>query len=289
MLPSSRFFLSVMRPSRAGSLLAAAITASLLAAQEAVVPPPPASAAAPSSEAGTGAVESQRERNRVLQKRNPIASEYQTAGELGLAPGAIADGESVDFRSLLPALGSLLGGADANQLSASYLYHSASERGKPGFTASVVSSVGPDARLTKVQVQAALTAANRVVDTALWTWSPTSFTHQGESVYFLDRPRMQSDQIDTRTRSARLQIEHRLGADHTIYAQIEGWDYTDFFRRDMLEYRFGGGQALPGRGDAPQGGPTIVDGAYLDARFRRVATEEAVDRERIRVLIRGES
>lgn len=288
-------------PSVAGRLAGLAIfafanaTHPVAAAQDAAVaapatPPSPtlATSAAP-AEAGTGAVESNRERNRVLQKRNPIASEYQIAGELGFAPGALADGESVDFRSLLPVTGALLGGAETTQLGFSYLYHSASERGEPGFNATVSRTFGSAGRPTTVQVRANLTAAERVIETALWNWNPTRFTFGGEPVYFLDRPRMQSDRIETRTRSTLIHVEHRLGADHTVYAQVEGWDYTDFFRRDMLEYRLGSGTPLPGQGDAPQGGTTITDGAYRNARFRRVATEEAVDRERVRLQVGGES
>jgi TonB-dependent receptor len=266
------------------ALWASLAAASALSATAADSPPQAVPAAA---EAGTGAVESQRERNRVLQKRNPIASEYLISGELGFAPGALADGESVDFRSLLPPSGALLGSTDSTQLTASYLYHTASGRGKPGFAASLARTFGPAERPTTVQVRANLTSAERVVDTALWNWNPARFTLAGQAVYFLDRPRMQSDRIDTRTRSVLLHAEHRLGADHTVYAQVEGWDYADFFRRDMLEFRTGSGTPLPGRGDAPQGGTTIIDGAYAGARLRRVATEEAVDRERLRVQLGG--
>ena len=279
-LPSASFNGRALSVSLAAACALAA-TAAAGRAQTAPATPPAA------AEAGTGAVESQRERNRVLQKRNPIASEYQISGELGFAPGALADGESVDFRSLFPLTGVLLGSGDSTQFTASYLYHTASGRGKPGFTASVARTFGARERPTTVQVRANLTSADRVIDTALWNWNPARFTLEGKAVYFLDRPRMQSDQIDTRTRSALLQAEHRLGADHTVYVQVEGWDYADFFRRDMLEYRMGGGTPLPGRGDAPQGGTTITDGAYLGARFRRVATEEAVDRERLRVQLGG--
>ncbi len=270
-------------------LAVAGIVPAAPAQSPAVTPPAASTAPAAPAEAGTGAVESQRERNRVLQKRNPIASEYQIAGELGLPPGALADGESVDFRSLLPVSGALLGSADSTQLTASYLYHTASERGKPGFSAIVGRTFGPADRPTTVQVRANLTSAERVIDTALWNWNPTRFTANGQTVYFLDRPRMQSDRIETRTRSSLLHVEHRLSREHTVYAQVEGWDYADFFRRDMLEYRLGSGTPLPGRGDAPQGGTTITDGAYLGARFRRVATEEAVDRERLRVQLGGHS
>lgn len=277
-------FTSLGRRARWVSLVAASALSAAAADGTAQAVP----AAAPASaEAGTGAVESQRERNRVLQKRNPIASEYQISGELGFAPGALADGESVDFRSLLPTPGALLGSTDATQLTASYLYHTASGRGKPGFAASVARSFGPRERPTTVQVRANLTSAERVIDTALWNWNPARFTLAGKAVYFLDRPRMQTDQIDTRTRSALLHAEHRLGSYQTVYAQVEGWDYTDFFRRDMLEFRTGSGTPLPGRGDAPQGGTTITDGAYVGARFRRVATEEAVNRERLRVQLGG--
>lgn len=246
---------------------------------------PPAAAPA---EAGTGAVESQRERNRVLQKRNPIASEYQVPGELGFAPGAIADGESVDFRSLLPVTGTLLGGRDSTQVGVTYLYHSGSERAEPGFTASVRRSSGDPARATAILARVNQTAAERVVDTALWNWNPTAFTVGGEPVYYLERPRMQSDRIETRTRSALIHVEHRLAPQHVVHAQIEGWDYRDFFRRDMLEYRLSGGTALPGLGDGPQTGTTITDGAWRNARLRRVATEEAVDRERLRFQLGGD-
>jgi hypothetical protein len=151
------------------ALWASLAAASALSATAADSPPQAVPAAA---EAGTGAVESQRERNRVLQKRNPIASEYLISGELGFAPGALADGESVDFRSLLPPSGALLGSTDSTQLTASYLYHTASGRGKPGFAASLARTFGPAERPTTVQVRANLTSAVELEPRALHPCGP---------------------------------------------------------------------------------------------------------------------
>jgi len=250
-----------------------------------------AAEAAPSAvpaEAGTSAVESQRERLRVLQKRNPIASEYQVIGELGLAPGGAADGERVDFRSLFPLTGGLLGQSGSSQASVSYLYQSASQKGEPGFTMNLVRSLGPVERPTTLRVRANVTAADRRIDASQWNWVPTGFDFQGQPVYFLERPRMQSENITTRTRTFLLHGEHRLSPAHTVFAQVDLWDYKDRLKRNILEYRLGGGQALPGRGDQPQGGTTIVDGAYTNARLRRSTTEEDIDRDRLRLQLGGQ-
>lgn len=277
--------LCLTRPLALGVFFA---SSGLFAQEPAIVAPAvPAAPAAP-AEAGTGAVESQRERLRVLQKRNPIASEYQVVGELGFAPGGAADGEGVDFRSLFPSTGGLLGKADSSQAGVSYLYQTTSAKGEPGFTTNLVRSFGPAERLATLQVRANVTAAARQIDASQWNWVPTGFDFQGQTVYFLERPRMQSDDITTRTRTLQLHGEHRLGPTHTVFAQIDLWDYKDRLERDILEYRLGGGQPLPGRGDRPQGGTTITDGAYTNARLRRSTSEEDIERDRLRLQLGGQ-
>ena len=244
--------------------------------------PAKAGAKAPATE--EAATESPRERGRVLQKRNPIASEYQAPGTLGRSPGASADGEGNDFRRLLPGTGRLLSAPAAGQFSVFATYQSQSADSSPGADLLVRRRFGASERAWALEVRANVTSATRHIEHYESVWAPlveldatgrrprtgaVAQTFGGEPVYFLERARVSQDIITTRTRSASALLEHRLAANHTVFAQAAWSDYDDDFFRNRFEYNFGLGAAQPGAGDRPQGGTVVTQGEYRDAGARR--------------------
>ncbi len=262
-------------------------------------PAPTPPQAAPNEEAAT---ESPRERGRVLQKRNPIASEYQAPGALGRSPGASADGEGNDFRRLLPASGRLTTAADAGQLSVFGTYQPLSNDLSPGTDLLVRRRFGSTERAWGLEVRANITSATRHIEHYEAVWAPlvelaadgrrprneaVPQTFGGEPVYFLERARVSQDAITTRTRSLSALLEHRLSSTHTVFAQAAWSDYDDDFYRNRIEYNFGLGAPQPGAGDRPQDGTVVTAGEYRDAGARRYFGHTLTERDILRFQAGG--
>lgn len=226
--------------------------------------------------------DSLRERDRVLLKRNPIASEFQVPGTLGRSPGAQADGEGSDFRAFLPRAGELLTQPAKTELGAFLTVQSGSGRGKPGFDARVRRHFGSEPGRWTIEARANLTAADRLIEYYAANWEPAAFTAAAGAVYFLQRPTFYQEAIYTHTRSADLHVEHRLGPADTLFAQASWSDYFDDSEINQIEFNTGLGQPRPGQGDAPQKGTTITDGAYQGASgryyYRTAQTERDIRR-----------
>jgi TonB-dependent receptor len=248
------------------------------------------------------ATESPRERGRVLQKRNPIASEYQAPGTLGRSPGASSDGEGNDFRRLLPATGRLTAAGDTAQLSLFGTYQPLAGKLSPGLDVLVRRRLGPPERPWALEVRANVTSATRHIEHYESVWAPlvepgpdgrrprtgtVPQTFAGEPVYFLERARVSQDVITTRTRSLSSLLEHRLSPTHTVFVQAAWSDYDDDFYRNRLEYNFGLGAVQPGLGDRPQDGTVVTEGAYRDAGARRYFGHTLTERDILRLQAGG--
>ncbi len=262
----------------------------------------PAAAPAKATATTEAATESPRERGRVLQKRNPIASEYQAPGTLGRSPGASADGEGNDFRRLLPATGRLTSAAEVTQLSLFGTYQALAGKLSPGTDALVRRRFGSAERPWALELRANVTSATRHIEHYESVWAPlvvpgpdgrrprtgaVAQTFDDEPVYFLERARTSQDVITTRTRSLSTLLEHRLSPTHTVFVQAAWSDYDDDFYRNRLEYNFGLGAAQPGLGDWPQGGPVVTEGAYRDAGARRYFGHTLTERDILRFQAGG--
>ncbi|MBL9213886.1 MAG: TonB-dependent receptor [Opitutaceae bacterium] len=254
---------SGLRPLLAGLL---GLLAAALGAAEAAAPVARASGGAPPP-GQSEATDSPRERDRVLQKRNPIASEYQSADIPGRAPGAQADGEGADFRAYLPLAGDLLAQPAETRLGAFVLLQSDVGRAEPGFEAVVRRRGGPAARAWSLEARANLTAAARLIEDYDAVWAPAGAG--AASDYFLQRPSLGRETLSTRTRTGLLHAEHRLGAADTVFAQASWSDYLDDSVINQVDFDTATGVPRPGVPPAAPVRGTLAEGAYTGVVARR--------------------
>lgn len=260
-----------------------------------VVDLPPASAPTTPAAARRGAdgnaeaTDSPRERGRVLQKRNPIASEYLAPGSLGRSPGASADGEGHDFRAFFPATGRLVRTPAPSQATGFVVYQRLSGRAEPGFDARQGWRGGEDGGRWAVDVRANVTAAQRLVEHYEAAWAPRLPLpgEPGAPIYFLERPRLSQDRIATRTRTAGLHAERELGERFAAFFAAVAADYDDTFYRNRLELNTGRGQLDPASVVVPTGGTTQLAGRYTDGGARRYFAETVTAREILRLQAGG--
>lgn len=190
-----------------------------------------------SSNGGDDAVnESPRERGRVLLKRNPIASEYQTQGALGLGPGSSADAEGVDFRSLF-RLPPTFSGEPVWALEAGLTLQGRSGKAMPGYGVEGRIPLGDSGGL---QVSAERAQGDRIIEHYEAAWRERE-AGSGESYYFLDRPRYSRDLIETTNDSFRWRLDQRVGDSLSIAYQGLFTQYDDTFYRNRMEFQFSGG------------------------------------------------
>lgn len=183
------------------------------------------------------AAQSPRERGRVLQKRNPIASEYQIIGYLGMAPGAAADGEGVDFRALFAPGALTLGQGAHGRVDTFAQFQRYRGRVMPGATVRVFTPL-PTTREAGLEVNASLTEVERDIDHYEAAWSNIAGPDDPMEAWLLERPRVSRDRIRTRVRTARLRGEYVLSPTHTLFAQGIIGDFSDLHFRNRLELNF---------------------------------------------------
>jgi len=227
---------------------------------------------------GGSANESPRERGRVLQKRNPIASEYQSFGEVGLGSAADGDGEGVDYRAFFPR-SQLVGRPDSLTAGMNWNYNHLSGSSAWGGSLKGVVSLVPGEASVAFQVNSS--AADRAVEHYQAYWS----NMDDGSGYFLDRPRYSQDLIYTRDNRYSAQLEWAPTANQTFYLRGFYQDYYDRMYRNRLELQFGSGdfEALEYEGD------TVTEGVATNAKTRRYFGDTITERQRYRLMAGGET
>ncbi|MCC5835366.1 MAG: outer membrane beta-barrel protein [Opitutales bacterium] len=184
-----------------------------------------------------GGSESPRERGRVLQKRNPIASEYQELGVIGQVFGASEDSEGSDFGGFFPT-GILPLDIDAHhRIEAFASYQNYRRRILPGVAVRMFTPLPTD-RPAGLEVDARITDSDRYIDQVRSAWASTGHTQTGLDEWILERPRFSRDRIRTRVRSTRLRGEHAVSPLHTVFAHLLAGDYRDLQSRNRFELNF---------------------------------------------------
>ena len=193
---------------------------------------------------------SPRERGRILQKRNPIASEYQIFGELGTTPGSDFDGEGVDYRAFFPTANPFSGPSESLSFEYNLNYNRLSGNAESGGALSVKKTLGTEAKWV-VAAQARSSASDRQIDHFEAVWQDAERlgldaeslqdTVGDQPLYYLDRPRYSVDEIYTRNNLYTAQIARKLNENHTIYFKTYYQDYFDNSYRNRLELQYGRG------------------------------------------------
>ncbi|MDP0501192.1 MAG: TonB-dependent receptor [Verrucomicrobiota bacterium JB022] len=240
------------------------------------------------SDASGSANESPRERGRVLQKRNPIASEYQAFGDVGLGSAADGDGEGVDYRAFFPG-STILGRKDSLRTGLELNYNHMS--GSSAWGGGVQGLVGWGEDKWAFAFQARSSAADRAVEHYEAYWATLRGGYDGDDAttddeaYFLDRPRYSRDTIYTRDNRYTGQLEWAPSENQLFYLRAFYQDYYDRFYRNRLELQFGAGDfdVLASEGD------TVTQGQVEDGRTRRYFGDTITNRERYRLTAGGET
>jgi TonB-dependent receptor len=230
---------------------------------------------------------SPRERGRILQKRNPIASEYQIFGELGSSPGADTDGEGVDFRAFFPSQSLFVNSSNSLSAQTTVNYNGLSGLAKAGGGASFLQLLGTD-RKWLISGQFRSAASDRQVESyeSVWRQSLEVDSFGESAVYFLDRPRYSLDYILTRNNTYGLQVGHSFGNGQSIFYKNSYQDYYDNFYRSRLELQIGSGEFAP-NSPFDLNGQNLVSASFTDARTRRYFGDTRNQRERQHHTIGG--
>lgn len=223
--------------------------------------------------------QSPRERDRILLKRNPIASEYQSKGAPGEFAGAPSDAEGVDFRSQfrLPDGKAIASGF---KLDGNLNYQEFSKEVVPGGSLKMGKNIGA----LSLQFQIQQNASQRVVDFYQARWLAKSETNlSNDKLFLLGFPRYSRDYFDTTSLDTRWRADYALT--DNIRFTYEGFvtNYDDEFVRDRLEFQNGVGnlnQATLG-----SDGSSIIEADISSSRlrryFHRMETARDINRHRL--------
>lgn len=250
--------------------------------------PTASNASSAPSMAASDTNESPRERGRVLQKRNPIASEYQSFGDVGMGAMADGDAEGVDYRAGFPAQ-RITGRRDSLKLGAEWNYNHLS--GSSEWGGSVLGQVGWADGSWALAVQVRSSGADRAVEHFQAAWSELvggldqNTATTGDEAYYLDRPRFTQDKIYTRDNRYTAQLEWAPTEHQLFYLRAFHQDYFDRNYRNRLELQFGAGafQVEAAEGD------TITQGVVTGGKTRRYFGDTITHRDRDRLVLGGET
>lgn len=227
--------------------------------------------------------QSTRERDRILLKRNPIASEYQTFGAPGEFFGATSDAEGVDFRGQFSLPEGKLNTA-TTQIEGNLNYQDVAKEVVPGGSLKLSRSVGK----LSLQFHTQYNASKRTVDFYQARWLPVSVPElSDESVQVLGFPRYSRDTFDTTSINARWRADYRLRDDILLTYEGLATNYDDVAARNRLEFQNTVGELS----DQVLGkdGSTITEANITNGRIRRyfhiMDTARDINRHRLGISL----
>lgn len=215
--------------------------------------------------------ESPRERGRILLKRNPIASEYQGSGTLGLSPGASADGEGVDARAFFRLPGYATGDP-AREVEVEMNLQSRNGAPQWGGALRWGELLGEG---TVAQVHLRQSRSARTIEHYQAAWLELAGAEAG--TFFLDRPRFSRDLYETENSLLRWRVDHVAPSGWKAAYEGSLQLYDDVFYRNRMEYRFARGFV---EDEAARGkdGTTVLQGHSDNASIRRYFGNTVTDR-----------
>lgn len=181
--------------------------------------------------------ESPRERGRVLQKRNPIASEYQAIGYLGVAPTASADGEGSDFQAFFASVGLPLYNGPSTRVEAFAQLQRYRGRIMPGGSLRAYTPL-PGSRPAGLDIVFVASEIEREIEEYRARWANIARSEDRMEAWLLERPRVSLDLIRTRVRTLRTRAEYEVSPGHILFAQLIASALNDIRFRNRLELNF---------------------------------------------------
>ena len=180
-----------------------------------------------------------RDRQRVLQKQNPMASEYQSVGGVGVVSFANADAEGVNYHGKLPSGGILDGPTLRIKSEASYHYGKLSDAGLWQGYVSMSQIFGRDHRWALSFYLDDL-AAELAFERIFTRWG-TIDTDVGEQ-NVIERLNTGRRMVHSRRKSFKGVLERALSDNHTLYFKTDLRQTEDSDIAQRLEMRFSDGE-----------------------------------------------
>ncbi|MEO9944103.1 TonB-dependent receptor [Paraglaciecola sp.] len=207
--------------------------------------------------------QSSRERDRVLLKRSPIASEYQNLSTPGDVLGASFDAEGVDFRSQFKLSKGKPNGSMV-RTEANLNYQSIAKELVAGGSIKLAKSFGK----LSLQMQAQKSNSERLVDlyASRWLLDTNSDLSTGD-VLTLGYPRYTQDGIQTQSINTRWRADYQVNEALIVSYEGLNTNYDDIATRNRFEVQFGAADLS--ETVLSHDGNTISEAAVSDAKIRR--------------------
>ncbi|WP_296052701.1 TonB-dependent receptor [uncultured Alteromonas sp.] len=207
--------------------------------------------------------QSARERDRILLKRNPIASEYQGNDTPGRFFSAVTDAEGVDFRGQF-RLPTGLADAHTAEIEANLSYQDVARDYTPG--GSLKLAKGFDR--WRLQFRAQKNSLERIVDFYEARWLAIEAPGaEGQQALLLGFPRYSQDSFDTTSTNMQWRADYVLSEQTQFSYEGMSTNYDDIATRNRLEYQIGAGEIESAVLDNDD--TTLSDVGVSQARIRR--------------------
>lgn len=240
-----------------------------------------------SNTAPDSANQSSRERDRILLKRSPIASEYQLLTAPGEVLGASFDAEGVDFRAQF-RLQKGKSKASSVKVEGNYNYQSIAETFELGGSINAAKSFGK----LSLQLQVQQNNSDRLVDFYASRWLSNYDPDSSDTeILTLGYPRYTQDGLQTKNINTRWRADYQLS--NTMLLSYEGvnTNYDDIANRNRFETQFGAGELYDTV--LSHDGSTIEEAAVSSAKirryFHRLDTKRDINRHKLSFTIDKES
>ena len=180
-----------------------------------------------------------RDRRRVLDKRNPMASEYQSVGGVGVISYANADAEGVNYHGKLPSGGKLDGPTSRIKSIASYHYGKLSDAGVWQGEVSIDQLFGKFNQWA-LSVYFDTLAADLTFERIYTRWGTFDLAEGFQNV--IERLNTGRRVVHSRRKSFKGVIEHAMSDNHTLYFKTSLRQTEDSDIAQRLEMRFSAGE-----------------------------------------------
>ena len=221
--------------------------------------------------------ENPRQRSRILDKRNPLATEYQSIGDIGSVLLADIDSEGIDNRARFPFEDPFEGSRRAASGSISYNYNDLSGSGFLQGKGSYRQVFGEEGKWA-LSLKGERTGVDHTFERAGTRWRLRDF--EGQEIFLLDRLRATRKTIRSSRNKAVFSLDRLLGKRHQLYFKSHFEEREDTESDQRMRMAIGQGEVVH---------LDERSGRVVDAASERSIRDFSERREVMRFLVGGSS